>query len=63
MPQLAIVLPTYNEAENLGPLVRELETLDLDFHLVIVDDNSQDGTPDLARELSAAYPNITVIGV
>lgn len=61
MPQLAIVLPTYNEAENLGPLVRELETLDLDFHLVIVDDNSQDGTQDLARELSAAYPNITVI--
>ncbi len=61
MPQLAIVLPTYNEAENLGPLVRELESLDLDFQLLIVDDNSQDGTRELAEELSATYPNITVI--
>lgn len=61
MPQLAIVLPTYNEAENLGPLVRELESLDLDFQLLIVDDNSQDGTRELAQELSAVYKNITVI--
>ena len=61
MPQLAIVLPTYNEAENLGPLVRELENLELDFQLVIVDDNSQDGTQELAKELSAVYQNITVI--
>ena len=62
MPLLAIVLPTYNEAENLGPLVRELESLDLDFQLLIVDDNSQDGTRELAEELSALYKNITVIG-
>ena len=61
MPQLAIVLPTYNEAENLGPLVRELESLDLDFQLLIVDDNSQDGTRELAEELSEAYHNITLI--
>ena len=61
MPQLAIVLPTYNEAENLGPLVRELESLGLDFQLLIVDDNSRDGTRELAGELSEAYKNITVI--
>lgn len=61
MPQLAIVLPTYNEAENLGPLVRELESLGLDFQLLIVDDNSQDGTRELAEELSSVYKNITVI--
>ena len=61
MPQLAIVLPTYNEAENLGPLVQELESLELDFQLLIVDDNSQDGTRELAEELSEVYHNITVI--
>lgn len=61
MPRLAIVLPTYNEAENLGPLVRELQSLQLDLHLVIVDDDSQDGTRELAEELSAVYKNITVI--
>ncbi len=61
MPQLAIVLPTYNEAENLGPLVRELENLGLDFQLLIVDDNSPDGTRELAGELAETYKNITVI--
>jgi len=61
MPQLAIVLPTYNEAENLGPLVQELESLELDFQLLIVDDNSQDGTRELAEALSEVYNNITVI--
>ena len=61
MSQLAIVLPTYNEAENLGPLVWELENLDLDFQLLIVDDNSRDGTRELAGQLSEAYKNITVI--
>ena len=61
MPQLAIVLPTYNEAENLGPLVRELESLNLDFQLLIVDDSSRDGTWELAGELAEAFKNITVI--
>ncbi|PKB73428.1 MAG: hypothetical protein BZY75_01930 [SAR202 cluster bacterium Io17-Chloro-G7] len=61
MPQLAIVLPTYNEAQNLGPLVRGLENLGLDFQLLIVDDNSSDGTRELAGELAETYKNITVI--
>ena len=44
MPELALVLATYNEAENLPPLVEALEDLGDDLHLVVVDDDSPDGT-------------------
>ena len=41
--ELAIILATYNEADNLGQLVEALGGLDLDLQLVVVDDNSPDG--------------------
>jgi dolichol-phosphate mannosyltransferase len=43
------VLPTYNEAENVAPLVVALLALDLDLHVVVVDDASPDGTADIAE--------------
>jgi glycosyltransferase involved in cell wall biosynthesis len=60
--EVAIVLATYNEAANLAPLVEALEQLGEDLHLLVVDDNSPDGTQRVARELAAAFGNITVIG-
>ena len=62
MSELAVVLPTYNEADNLGLLVRELQGLGVDLHLLVVDGNSQDGTQQVARELSDTFGNVTVIG-
>ncbi len=62
MAELAIVLPTYNEVGNLELLVRDLEALALDLQLFIVDDNSRDGTPQVAWELSRAFGNVTTIG-
>jgi dolichol-phosphate mannosyltransferase len=62
MAELGIVVATYNEADNLGPLVEALEVLAEDLHLFIVDDNSPDGTQQLAQSLSATYGNITVVG-
>lgn len=54
---LRIVIPTYNEAENLPRLVSALFELPLsDLHLLIVDDNSPDGTGKLADELAQTYP-------
>ncbi len=52
-----VVIPTYNEAENLPKMVSALFTLPLDdLHLLIVDDASPDGTGDLADELKASNP-------
>ena len=52
-----VVLPTYNEAENLAEMVRQLLALDLPgLEVLIVDDNSPDGTGQIADDLSAQHP-------
>jgi len=51
-----LVLPTYNEAENLVRLVPQLLALPLELRVLVVDDNSPDGTGRLADELAARYP-------
>lgn len=51
------VIPTYNEAENLPELAESLLSQPIsDLHLLIVDDNSPDGTGDVAEELAKAHP-------
>ena len=63
--KLAIVIPTYNEAETIPSLINELfekikqfvEKLDI----LIIDDSSPDGTADIVRELGTKYEKITVI--
>lgn len=52
----AVVIPTYNEAHNLPALVEAICKLPHDFHLIIVDDNSPDGSGKLAEELAQAHP-------
>lgn len=56
--QLTIVIPTYNEAENLPNLVSTIFLLPLpSVKILVVDDNSPDGTWKVARELEKRYPN------
>ena len=50
-----VVVPTYNERENIGPLVEAIRKLETKVHILIVDDNSPDGTGELADELSRRY--------
>ena len=53
-----IVSPTYNEHKNVTDLVEHVFTLDENYHLLIVDDNSPDGTGDLVEKLQLKYPNL-----
>lgn len=53
-----IVSPTYNESKNIRRLVKEIFTIDPDYHLLIIDDNSPDGTADIVRSLQEIYPNL-----
>ena len=51
-----IVLPTYNEAENLQPMTEQLLALPIEnLHVLIIDDNSQDGTGKIADQLNQQY--------
>lgn len=63
MPELAVIAPTYNERENLAPLLEALARVlgGIDYEVVIVDDDSPDGTAELARELAQNDPRVRVI--
>ncbi len=54
--RITVVTPTYNEAENLPRLVSALFALPLDARLLVVDDNSPDGTGPIADELADRNP-------
>ncbi len=54
--KIVVVIPTYNEAENLPNLVSALFSLPLDLEVLVVDDNSPDGTGRIAEELAQANP-------
>ncbi len=51
------VIPTYNESANLAELVEKILQFSADLHILIVDDNSPDGTGELADELSSKNPD------
>src|SRR5689334_911432 len=51
-----VIIPTYNERENLARLVQEIQKQGPEYDVLIVDDNSPDGTGELANQLSTKYP-------
>ncbi|MBU1276652.1 MAG: polyprenol monophosphomannose synthase [Proteobacteria bacterium] len=59
--EVLVVIPTYNEADNLRPLSEALFGLGLDLGILIVDDNSPDGTGKIADELAGENPRFKVI--
>lgn len=62
MEQKALVIvPTYNERDNLPPLVAKLLSLPVKIDLLVVDDNSPDGTGKIADELAAKHPQVKVL--
>lgn len=62
-PELAVVVPTLNERDNVGPLIERLESaLDgIRWEAIFVDDDSRDGTADLLREVARSKPRIRVL--
>ena len=61
MERHSIIIPTYNEKENISLLVGEIIALGLGSQVIIVDDNSPDGTGRVADELAAQYAGVRVI--
>ncbi len=57
----AVVLPTYNEAENIQPLIRALLEAEPALTVLVVDDNSPDGTGRLADEIAVKEPRVQVL--
>jgi dolichol-phosphate mannosyltransferase len=60
---ISIIIPTYNEKENILPLVTRLHSAlsQIDYEIIFVDDNSRDGTIEAASALSSEYPVRVVV--
>jgi len=50
-----VIIPTYNEKENIARIIRKVISLDGDFNILIIDDNSPDGTASIVKELSVEF--------
>ncbi len=63
LSKLSIVLPTYNERDNVMPIAEQLLGLAGDYNLeiIFVDDDSQDGTADVVRDLARFHPEVRLI--
>ena len=62
-PVLSVVLPTFNEHDNIAPLIERLSAAlrEVPHELLVMDDRSPDGTAGVARELRGRYPGLQVI--
>lgn len=53
-----VIIPTYNEKENVEAILQAVHNLQDDFHVLIIDDGSPDGTADIVRSLQGRLPNV-----
>ncbi len=61
LERVLVIIPTYNEAENIGPITSRLRAAVPNADILVVDDNSPDGTGRLADDLAAADSHIHVL--
>lgn len=51
-----VIIPTYNEKENIENIIRAVFNLPGDFHILVIDDGSLDGTADIVKQLQDTFP-------
>ncbi|HCL00476.1 MAG TPA: dolichyl-phosphate beta-D-mannosyltransferase [Candidatus Marinimicrobia bacterium] len=56
-----ILIPTYNEKENIATVIDKLNTLNLDLDILVIDDNSPDGTAQIVKELQKSNKRLFII--
>lgn len=56
MSKNLVIIPTYNEKENVEKMVRKVFSLSTLFHLLIIEDNSPDGTAEIVKTLQKEFP-------
>jgi dolichol-phosphate mannosyltransferase len=61
MKRSLVIIPTYNEADNVLRIVPQVLAQDEGFHVLVVDDNSPDGTANLVKEIQKSNPRIHLI--
>ncbi len=57
MSDSLVIIPTYKEKENIENIIRKVFSLEKEFHVLIVEDNSPDGTADIVKRLMKKFPD------
>ena len=57
MSSKLVIIPTYNEIENIQKIVKKVFSLEGDFHVLVVDDGSPDGTASIVKSMQSNYPD------
>jgi dolichol-phosphate mannosyltransferase len=57
VPDSIVIVPTYNEKENIERLLNKVLSLEHDFHVLIIDDGSPDGTAQIVKTIQKDYPD------
>lgn len=60
-PRVAIILPTYCEAENIADIIQSIENLQLNSTILVIDDSSPDETQSIVKKLKEEYNNILLM--
>ena len=58
MTQVLIIIPTLNEVENINAIIKAVFDIDPNYHILVVDDNSTDGTIEIIKNLQKSTPNL-----
>ncbi len=56
-----VIIPTYKEKENIEAIIKAIFSLSVQFDILIIDDNSPDGTADIVKSLQKSFPNLYLI--
>jgi len=56
-----VIIPTYRERENIEALINAITSLPVRFDILVIDDNSPDGTADIVKKMQPAFPNLHII--
>lgn len=56
-----ILIPTYNEAETIGPLIRQIRVTGINARIIVIDDNSPDGTGEIVRKIADSDPAVSLL--
>lgn len=57
MAENLVIIPTYNEKENIENIIRYVFGLPMEFHILVIEDNSPDGTADIVKRLMQEFPD------
>ncbi len=57
MDKAIVIIPTYNEKENVGKMIHSIHSLGKNYHILIVDDGSPDGTASIVKNLQNTFPD------